>query len=109
MTVEEKLGGTLRGVEFEHLDVAGLLASEELATMGELNLATVFDGLDFLVAHQLIVEDVHHFHTLLEASHNVETGRVQGERVGLFWENLRKLKFELIVVVVGPDADGAII
>jgi hypothetical protein len=100
MTVEEKLWGAFGSVELEDLNIASLLACKVLATMGELDLSTVLDSLNGFIVQNLVVKNVHHFNTLLETSHNVETRGMQSERVSLFREGLLKFKLELIVVVI---------
>jgi hypothetical protein len=109
VTVEEKLWGAFGSVELEDLNIAGLLACKVLAAVGELDLTTVFDGLNGLIVEHLVVKNVHHFNALLETSHNVESRGVQSERVSLFREGLLKFKLELIVIIVGPNSDRAIV
>lgn len=92
-------------VEVKDLDVLDMLASKEVATVGEHYLAALLD-VQVLVLLDGVSEDIHHADLVVEAHHDLEARWVERHAAGLILERLINLKLEVMRGTVAPNFYG---
>jgi len=77
VTIEFSLFKKGSRVEVENRNGGLICASEQMSTIRELNVLTLFD-VEFLVVFQLILEDIEHSNLVTESDNDVESRRMEG-------------------------------
>jgi hypothetical protein len=97
----------LCSIELIDPDVLIVLASKEVTSIGEDNLTALLDR-DALVCFQSLVQYVEELYLIAQTDDQVETGWVEGNRVGLCLGVMDYLVLEVAGVSVGPETRGSV-
>jgi hypothetical protein len=86
---EVKFWGWLTWIKFKYADIRSILTGEILTSMGELDLATIFN-LNIFERHKCLVQYVHHAYTFSKTNHHLKTTWMKGKRICFILKGLAK-------------------
>ena len=107
MLFEFEVGWDHGCVKFVHPNLFVVLAREKVTSVRKLDFAANLNW-HGVVRLELILQNVHQFERTVKANCQLETARVERQRVSLFVENLANFGLESITSRVRPQPDSSI-